>query len=74
MAAPADKEAELWRQIENKVEFGDAPVPIGKFLGGHHVLKRPGVATDFTCGMRDYLLGADAKFKAELGITSLAPA
>jgi hypothetical protein len=74
MAAPADKEAELWRQIEEKVEFGDPPAPIAKFLGGHHVLKRTGVTTDFTCGMSEFLLDAAAKFKAEIGVTCLAAA
>jgi hypothetical protein len=74
MAAPADREAELWRQIEAKVEFGDPPTPIAKFLGGHHVIKRTGVVTDFSCGMREFLVDAAAKFKVELGVTHLTPA
>eukprot|EP00972_Heterocapsa_arctica_P031129 4581937-Heterocapsa_arctica.AAC.1 len=72
MAAPSDKESDLWKQIEEKVEFGDPPAPIAKFLGGHHVIKRTGVTTDFTCGMREFLIDATAKFKAELGVTRLA--
>eukprot|EP00972_Heterocapsa_arctica_P019382 2861254-Heterocapsa_arctica.AAC.1 len=66
MAAPADKEAKLWRQIEDKAEFGDAPAPIGKYLGDHHVLKRTGVTTDFTYGMRDFMLNTAAKLNAKL--------
>jgi hypothetical protein len=74
MAAPSDKESDLWKQIEEKVEFGDPPAPIAKFLGGYHVIKKTGVTTDFTCGMREFLIDAAAKFKAELGVTRLAVA
>eukprot|EP00972_Heterocapsa_arctica_P104067 15336763-Heterocapsa_arctica.AAC.1 len=66
MAFPSDKESDLWKQIEEKLEFGDLAAPITKFLGGYEVIKRTGMTTDFTCGMHEFLIDAAAKFKAEL--------
>eukprot|EP00972_Heterocapsa_arctica_P064504 9519572-Heterocapsa_arctica.AAC.1 len=72
MAAPAADEAALWQRLE-KDEFGDPPVAIGKFLGGHHVIRTCDGKTDFTCEKREFLLNAAAKFKTEIGVQRLPP-
>eukprot|EP00972_Heterocapsa_arctica_P006949 1017584-Heterocapsa_arctica.AAC.1 len=73
MAAPAADETALWRQLEEKVEFGDPPVAIGKFLGGHHVIRMRNGVTTFTCQMQEFLVDAAAKFKTEIGVQRLPP-
>ena len=72
MAASPKDEARLWRELEDKVTFGDPPSIISKFLGGHHTVSVNNGVTTVAINMREFLLDAAERFREEIGVGHLA--
>ena len=73
MAAPADHEAKLWRDLEQKINFDESAVEISKFLGAHHKFKRSQNQTEHSVQMEEFLIDAAQKYEKEVGASALAP-
>ena len=70
MASDPKDEAKLWKALEDKVEFGEQPSDIGKFLGGMHDFKK-GKESTLTVNMRDFLASAVQRYMDEIGVKHL---
>jgi hypothetical protein len=70
MAAPKKREAELWKLMEQKLEFDDPPKEIDKYLGAHFNLSKEEGAyngeTTLTIQMSDYVREVTEMFEKEL--------
>ena len=74
MTAPPSHEKELWKALEERVNFDDEPAELAKFLGAHHQLSKSGKLTTGKVQMREFLLDAVANYLAETGEKSLSAA
>ena len=74
MTAPPSREKELWKALEERVNFDEEPAELAKFLGAHHQLSKSGNMTTGKVQMREFLVDAVARFLEETGEKSLSAA
>ena len=70
MACDPKDEAKLWKALDDKVEFGEQPSDIGKFLGGMRDFKK-GKESTLILNTRDFLASAVQRYMDEIGVKQL---
>ena len=74
VAAPPEHEKALWTTLEKRVDFGEDPQPLGKFLGGMHSFRFGKTESTLLVNMSAFLKSAADTYMAEAGLEKLPAA